>query len=922
MSKRHRSVLSSSDEDEPTDPAAIETAQKDQNASDEDLRLLMDLSHSQGNANVSVENRDEHSDTRSVTANSEGTGSLFNAIHDASNEDVPVDTSCPAYYREDFATVCPTLRNMNPVNKFHNFPKDIIGDEGGILTPSEEYILTMDGVSKCFRTISMDDPSFYTQPCDGYPFVFVSRTDGISLPMHIRMVLFFFYRLSSHIQSNGMTGYVIPTDKLDLQKNGLKEKKILGVTEKCKRQVVDDVIVSETTQTSQSKFSMASILKKRQKLNNEESFRTLPPLQVRVGYTGVTFRDDGGDKQELFCVCIVTYPRNFNILGYILDVFLLQPKTTHAGVFEDWNKISHVWNTIWRKEANENCGVMGDPVECINDPGGELGVFTLSCLLSAPLRMADVINRAYKNVNDIKIIGVPDLSYEDDETMEDYCKYMQDYISEQTGYYQQLVNDISVFYKTPESERHDLLFPKECSGGIPMKFDESNGAFLRFGVFKFPIMMWFKFFKYLSLNVDFESFNPNIGKLPALVEKKGRDFLTWDRTVGSTDLKIKDEHVLKNYMKATPLRISDRYYGSSERVAHDIQNNGRLLPSYQSIREYIQWPRDDRGAMSPAMAMKLLERHWYSCFKSHEGMLLSGEYRSDHLEQAYRLVTGMKDTRLGEVDMADYVNGLKAKGLHPSLQQDPFMGTMAAFMTAFLDINRDFALNALNLECLFEIMMSSVHYNIGSHSPTFVYFFQCVMIMSARGHLNVQQRDAVCMDWRKPNSSGAGTIQDRINKLTGMMGDVFNLQPNFNFQNFDNTSRFTPVGLENSVCVEQVGGNIINLPPTTLLDKPQLMTEVRKLNLDSLIQYGIKRDPNSGIHSLNTVDPDNSNKREVTVKTKIAEVQLCCFASNVIEPGEAPQTISVVTHVMAPGAHPYHSIEETTGDPTDIHCEM
>jgi hypothetical protein len=56
--------------------------------------------------------------------------------------------------------------------------------------------------------------------------------------------------------------------------------------------------------------------------------------------------------------------------------------------------------------------------------------------------------------------------------------------------------------------------------------------------------------------------------------------------------------------------------------------------------------------------------------------------------------------------------------------------------------------------------------------------------MNAKGHLNLQDKEGVMMDWRKVNTSGAGFIQERINEFLKLFGVKYGIMPGENKQLF------------------------------------------------------------------------------------------------------------------------------------------
>jgi len=58
----------------------------------------------------------------------------------------------------------------------------------------------------------------------------------------------------------------------------------------------------------------------------------LPPLKIRLGFTGVLYDYKGEPHRKLVAVLMVTWARNFDLLGYIQDNFLKEPCKKTMGV--------------------------------------------------------------------------------------------------------------------------------------------------------------------------------------------------------------------------------------------------------------------------------------------------------------------------------------------------------------------------------------------------------------------------------------------------------------------------------------------------------------------------------------------------------------------------------------------------------------
>ena len=111
----------------------------------------------------------------------------------------------------------------------------------------------------------------------------------------------------------------------------------------------------------------------------------------------------GKTHREIFCVVYITPLRNFDLLSYITENFMNRPKMQPKE--REWLELDAVWKNILRKEVNTNCGARGDPCSHANDPGGELGVYTITNLLNVPLRIAELVELEYPDYTDLHILG-------------------------------------------------------------------------------------------------------------------------------------------------------------------------------------------------------------------------------------------------------------------------------------------------------------------------------------------------------------------------------------------------------------------------------------------------------------------------------------------------------------------------------------
>ncbi len=365
-----------------------------------------------------------------------------------------------------------------------------------------------------------------------------------------------------------------------------------------------------------------------------------------------------------------------------------------------------------------------------------------------------------------------------------------------------------------------------------------------------------------------------------------------------------------------------RYYGNGSQPIDDLMTAGIMLPWYNAMKTDMQVRRLN-GRISPEGAMDLVWRHLRSCMENHTGMMTSGRYRSDHLEQGYDMVQKLPGSPIAGVNLKEHIDDHKKNKTDSSVRHDEYQRVVCMFYMTIQDLNKEFVLNAANLECMLEMWMSSIHHLLGSHHHSIVPFFQGIMIMGARGHLQVADGGVISMDWRKPNSSGAGTIQDRVNKLEELLCMQFGIMSNKNKQGLIGQQRWTAVAMEDQCCIVVADKEIVGKPSTELNDNPQVALEVRENDMTSLIRWAVPRDSNTRNIGMSTMDPKRTNERVAALKVQITRPALVGFATNCkSKNAEEPATLAAVQHVVTAGAPAYRRIESRDNKrANDVHCE-
>lgn len=822
------------------------------------------------------------------------------------------DSSFSPYLQEYTVYTTALLRNvMNPIflSREQNHDFDFL------LKVKEEHQKTMDSASKAFRLIPKvkhddedehGDHNLYMQPYEGSPYYFVSETNSMSVPRHIEDVLYFFYMLKTFMEQNGITNFAVPTEKLKLEHNKSirtsNSKVVTSIIEQSEEMVVENL--SESARIN-SFESVQSIFNARtgqccSELREEREF-----FSIKIAFTGAVFESRGQSRQSLFCLGIITPLKNFDLYGYIRHVFLAPPK--NPILMDLWKDLCAVWKHIIMYEANYNCGLYDNPMTYENNPGGKLGFFTLTNMLNAPIRIYNVVMRQNPSASKVYILGCPKLSFCEDMMMQDYILYMHRNINEITMAYSQLQTNIQAYNTTKPEEQASMKFQLMCCGGWPLKANARN-HFVRFGHFRWPIMLSFEMQKILAEQLKKSGFLMNYGNLPLSVEKKLRDFCTYDPGAENGGI-VPDEHILKSCEEATPLRVLETYYNFDLNVMED-KKEARLLIWYEAFRQHVCHGRG-QGYMTPMDAISQMNRHIMNCMEQHKCTARINGYGSDIVKQYMFFVDNMEKTSLSDCSLKSFLNIFWREKCPVEIRHNVYMRQSYHYLSAFADMNRDMNLNALNLEAFVSILLACSHWLMGAHTNTFIAFAQCVFMAGGVGHLDVTlERDQPQMDWRKQNSTGAGFLHNSMNVNLNELAKLYMQTPEKNKCKVQSFYRSTKVAIEGECCETFMNDQKVGEPSPETKFCNFIWSENRKKITDweTVITTMFPRDgENSDGWSLSTADPfKGSNLRATLKKRHIAHLFICLFCTNEKpDVGDVPQTIAVVLDMIDPGAEAY-----------------
>ncbi len=311
--------------------------------------------------------------------------------------------------------------------------------------------------------------------------------------------------------------------------------------------------------------SARKILEARTREQPEETKCPINEIKLKVGFTGVEYVDGSGKKRRKIFVKVDVIPvANFAMWAYIHEVILSPPRMgspQYASLMEFYNFMKGTLEEILNYEMVVNLGVLQQDFGSLNDyrfnSGGVLGVITMLSMFSIPIKISHVIHKQDPLAKDIKILGMPKLSFQTDQmNTADWINAMHRYI---TANHRMEERDSEILH------RYNMLKDKsifedakqEAVGGWPLEVAR-DGTILVYGLPPFPIMLAFNPHSIISRKFDVW-FSSVGGKdaLPVIVRALLRAYLV--------DTEGKNEfpdiaHFLTDTRKADPVLIFNTYF--------------------------------------------------------------------------------------------------------------------------------------------------------------------------------------------------------------------------------------------------------------------------------------------------------------------------------------------------------------------------
>lgn len=313
---------------------------------------------------------------------------------------------------KDWATMAECLRRPRAFISTVSFG-------GDLMKIPDNRIYTMDAVSKCWKTVARDSPVLLADETEGGSWAFCESCVA-QLPKNIQSFIYFFHKLAAGIEN--LKHFAVPTRNVALRKKRGEKSKISDL-------IWHKPYESEARQDSgaaASELDLNEMMCERGR-NNARSQNTavrIAPFKMRLGFTGAVYRHGGEEHRKLIAVLVVTWARNWDMLGYIQDVFLRDPAKgiNFKSRLQECKQMNLIWKSMGRFVAFKNLGLdetrVGMPEDYAEQPGGKLGCDSLFNLFQIPFQVygivkQDVLERARRSDPKLTLQASPPVIFTD-----------------------------------------------------------------------------------------------------------------------------------------------------------------------------------------------------------------------------------------------------------------------------------------------------------------------------------------------------------------------------------------------------------------------------------------------------------------------------------------------------------------------------
>ena len=436
---------------------------------------------------------------------------------------------------------------------------------GACMVPTADQCRTMDARSKCMKLLHSSDPLLLSDPTQTLPMCFVEKS-GSEIPMQIQKALFFWVSLLNHTQAD-IAHFAAKSETVDVI-HGKDEHKAI------KRLESTGVGLGEERQHLASQggdngfLNINDILTDRDLDQSGGLHVPVDAVSLFLGFVGVSFKDGGVEKREVFCVLTVVPAENFDVDGYIHSRFLVRPKPTsqhYDKLLDYYMEASSFWKDLLQCEIYENLGVderrFRDSSRYRLMPGGGLGTATVLSPFQIPLKVFNLVKKHHRTADlaTIKIIGMPRMTFKhSDETTSDWIQYMEKSINANQERMARLQEGIRRYDLSKEKASLPAM-DLPSMGGWPVDVEDSTFSVVCFGLPPLPLMHSFDSH---GIGGKFEHFIASIGEADKALPNFTRAVLT-AFLINSSPLNARPDlsHFLKDSRIANPLICLREWFG-------------------------------------------------------------------------------------------------------------------------------------------------------------------------------------------------------------------------------------------------------------------------------------------------------------------------------------------------------------------------
>lgn len=652
----------------------------------------------------------------------------------------------------------------------------------------------------------------------------------------------------------------------------------------------------------------------------------------------------------LVAVLLVTWARNMDLLGLIMDVLLKAPHANQPNYklkFAEWERHSMTWKTMLRMVAFNNLGIdgirFGVPEDYYNEPGGALGVDSLLNVFGIPLQIHGIVKSvglkkirtlnkqarmADVTVTGFRIVGMPpELEFSSDadqELIKDYVNYMHEFVDNMGNERNGLSAAISALNSPEEKGKDKDNSPPVAElsswGGWPR--GKAGEELTQFGLPPLPIVLKFvpivSCERYSSIEIWIAETLGGPNGLPDLVKTCLRTFLLQDQQPEQInwDLFLTDDR------PANPALALEKYYGEHANPLAGLCIAGHLTPWWKSMLSDIENQRKEDSSVSEVM--RSMVRYIKSALMHHESCIETMGYRSQRVAQSLEIIR-----RFDFASTCVEPNGHSiratldavSRNMGNSIEFDPYKRSAGAFMLKLKELNESYALNSTNLEFLFQMMITRILWFLGSNH-TVPAFFQSIHICGGCNSFEVTTKEGKKTSTVKVNSSGADMTAGVVCEMDRILMDLCGISdPNENMQSPIVCNGWTPASIPLMTNATMVNGKITSLPDQDQNKRDIVLSELRGQNmkLDQMVtEFFPRLSTGNSMQTklLNTCDPEKTGVRQYIVREKIENPHTLFYCSNQEVNGsdiEASKSASIVLHSQPPGSAPFCK-KQRTGD--------